>query len=412
MIYDLQEMGAKNNGNPASAAKNTEVFLDAEQRARGGNPGPIEIGMGAGMCFLNGKLKLNGANMIVRGLGGMGTDSDWGPTSLIRGFGPGHTLEVLQGGCRVQGLAWQGDSQRPEDAFLRVAETQCMVRDLWMDSPQTGILLDWPFNFGGQAWFRDIEIVGTIKQCAMDINGGGGAVRLDHVIAFNGTMKPEDRQPAYGIKVRACGELMLAHLDIDNCGTNLGIVPGIDGVKDTYVQDLEIVNSDFDNGNGAGQILIQPWGTSFFLNGLIGSAWASSVNNGLDVLGRTWPANGITVDGTKSRPRAGFPAICGVSIDNSIFQNSVGHCGGYFNTVTGLSIVNCGAWNNAVGFQTFGCTGLITACKAGNYMPRALGTNFVGNLYYGIVLERSIMAFNPFDNALAGNGVAPYLIKP
>jgi hypothetical protein len=413
MIYDLQALGAKNDGNPANCANNTAVFLRAEQDARGGNPGPIEIGMGAGMCFLNGKLKLNGPNMIVRGLGGMGAEPDWGPTSTIRGFGAGHTLDVLQGGCRVQGLAWQGDSQGEKDAFIRISQTQCMVRDHWMDSPQTGILLDFPFNMGGQAWFRDIEIVGTIKQCAMDINGGGAAVRLDHVIAFNGTMKPEDPQPAYGIKVRAAGELMLAHLDIDNCGTNLGIVPGIDGVADTYVQDLEIVNSDFDNGNGAGQILIQPWGTSFFLNGLIDNAWGSSVNNGLDIRGKNWPANGITVDGTKSRPRAGFPAICNVSLANSVMQNSVGHCGGYFNTVTGLSVVNCGAWNNAVGFQTFNCNGVITACKAGNYMPRALGTTFVGNLHYGILLEKSpFMRFNPLDNALDGNGVAPYFIKP
>jgi hypothetical protein len=277
-----------------------------------------------------------------------------------------------------------------------------------MDSPQTGILLDWPFNMGGQAWFHDILVVGVIKQQALDINGGGGAVLLDHIRVFNGTMKPDDPQPPYGIKVRSAGECMLEKCDIDNCAVNLGVVPGIDGVGDTYVQNLDIVNSDFDNGNGGGNIVIQPWGTSFVLNSQIVNGWSSSVNNG----NGTWPANGLTIDGSKSRPRAGFPAICNVSVSNSLFQNSVGHCGIYANTVTGLSIVGCSAWNNAVGFQTYACSGLITAVKAGNYMPAALGQRFVGNLHYGVLLEKSIMAFNPLDNALAGNGVAPYHIIP
>lgn len=404
MIYNLKDRGCILDGNPAHAAANTAIFQQVEQDARGGNPGPIELDMGGGLAVLDGKLSLGAPNMLLRGFGNMGSVSDWGPTSLIRGFGRGDTLKVPQGGCKITGLAWQGDSQDGNDAFINIAGTQVTVSECLMDGPNVGILVSAPPNvLIGQVWVENVLMVGKFKHAGIDLNNNGGAARLSHVRMFNGTMLPSDPQPNYGILVRSAGELMIDSCDIDNCGVNLAVVPGIDSQPDTYVQNLDIVNSDFDNGNGEGQILIRPYGTSFVLNSQLTNVWCSSVNNG----GGTWPANGLTIDGTRSHPRAGFPSIMNVSVSTSVFQNSVRHCGVYANAVHGLSIVNCTAGANYMGFQTYGCLGLISAVKAGAYVPSALGQPTGGNTIYGVLLEKSNMRFNPSDNCLDGNGVPP-----
>ncbi len=407
MIYDLQAMGAKLNGDPAYAASNTAIFRQAEQSARGGNPGPIYLGMGGPMAVLNSRdtpLSLNAPNMVLRGEAGMGTVPAWGSTSTIFGVGPGDTLKVQQGGCRVSGLGWKNDGhQDGADAFLKIIQTQVDVFDHYMDSPNIGISVQFPFGMAGQSWMRNILMGGYFKQAGMDINAGGGAVRLEHVRMFNGVMNPSDPQPPYGILVKSAGEFFMSDCDIDNCGTNLAIVPGIDGVANTYVQNVDIVNCDFDNGDGEGQILIRPYGSSFVLNTQIVNGWTSTAQTAASM----WPGNGLTIDGTRSTPIARTQPIENVSLSNSVFQYAIRHCGGYFNKVQGLSIVGCTAAGNFNGFQTYNCVGTMTANKAGAYEAPYLGATTPGNAAYGVLLEKSNMKFNPADNALDGNGIPP-----
>ncbi len=266
------------------------------------------------------------------------------------------------------------------------------------DSSNVGITVQSaPGAFIGQSWIRNILMEGLFKTAGIDIFNGGGAARLEHVRMFNGTMNPTDPQPKYGVLVRSAGELFMDACDLDNCGTNLAIVPGIDGQANTFVQNLSIVNSDFDNGNGEGQILIRPYGSSFVLNTEIDNGWFSTVDNG----GGTWPANGLTIDGTHSHTALGFPCIDNVDLSNSVFQNHKQHCGVYAIAANGLSIVGCTAGANYVGFQTYGCIGLLDDCKAGAYVAGG------GNTTYGVLLEKSGMQFDPKMNSLAGNGVAP-----
>lgn len=410
MIYDLQALGCILDGNPVNAAKNTAIFQQAIQAAKG-TPGPIYLGMGNGLAVLNGKLELSGANMVLRGEAGMGTVPSWGQTSTILGVGPGDTLKVSQGGCRVSGLAWKNDGQQSgTDASLKITETQVDVWDHYFDSPNIGISVQRKSNdtFIGQSWLRNILMGGYIKQAGCDINTGWGAVRLDHVIMFNGVMDPNDPQPPYGILVKSAGELMLDRCDIDNCGANLAIVPGIDNVPNTFVQNLDINNCDFDNGNGDGQILIRPYGSSFILNTQITNAWCSTAQTASS----TWPGNGLTIDGSRAHAITGARPIMNVSVSTSVFQYSIRHCGIYAHSVQGLSITNSTAAGNYVGFQTNNCVGLISNVKAGAYEAPYLGASVPGNTTYGVLLEKSNMKFNPAENALDGNGVGPYWIIP
>ncbi len=401
-VYDLQALGCKLTGNPADAAANMPIIQKAFQDARGGNPGPIEVPMGAGLPVLNGQLDLAGANMVFRGLGGMGTVSDWGPTSLIRGFGPGDTLKVSQGGCRVSGLCWQGDGQGLNDSFLRVTETQVDVFDHFMDSPSIGIKLAFPFNMPGQFWARNILMGGTMKTAGMDLSGGSGAIRLEHIRMFNGDMQNATPQPPYGVLVKAAGEFFMSSSDICNCGVNLGIVPGMDGVANSFVQNINVSDCDFDNGN-QDQIRIRPVGSSFVLSAQLVNTWCSSVDNGAG----TWPGNGLTADASMSHTAVGFPSICNLSVSNSVFQNAKQHCGGYFKGVQGLGIDNCTAGANYVGFQTYNCVGTLGKVRAGAYVAGG------GNTTWGVIVEKSNLKFNPGESALDGNGKIPgYRIIP
>lgn len=405
-VYDVTTFGAINDGDPAHCAVNTAAIQQAFNAAAA-SPAPVYFPLGRGFAVNNGMLKLTAPNMVIFGCGSMGTVPDWAQTSFLAGYGPGSTITVAQGGSTIKGLAFRSDGQSGADASILITQTQVTVDDVFMDGPNRGIRVQFQDFVGGQVWLKNILIGGKIKSAGLDISAGGGAVLLDHIRTFNGDMEAGTPQPKYGVLVRSAGELIMTKSDICNCGTNLAIMPGIDGVANTYVQAVSISDCLFDNGN-QDQICIRPMGSSFVLNANLVNVWCSSVNNG----NGTWPGNGITVDGAQSHTAVGFPAICNVTVSNSLFQNSEGHCGGYFDTVTGLSVVNCGAWNNFVGFQTRRCTGVMALNKAGSYMPSALGFPQAGNKAYGILLEKSPMVFNPSDNALAGNGVGPYRIIP
>ncbi len=400
--YDLQALGCVLDGNPANAAKNTTIFRQAIQSAKS-NPGPIYLGMGNGLAVTNGQLNLDAPNMVLRGEAGMGTVSDWGPTSLIRGFGPGDTLKVTQGGCRISGLCWQGDSQGPADSFIKITQTQVEVFDCNMDSPNIGIKVLFPFMQAGQFWARNILMGGMIKVCGMDIGAGQAAVKLDHVRMFNGSMDPGSPQPPYGVLVKSAGEfMMLGSCDIDNCGINLAIVPGLTGVANEYVGNIVISDTDLDNGN-SDQLLIRPLGSSFIGDVALSNVRSCSINNNAGA----WPGNAFTLDGSMSRPNLNVSPIMNVSMVNCFGLNALRHCGLYAKSVVGLSVVGSTFGGNFNGIQTYGCTGTISGNKCGAYVFPPLGTVTSGNTAYGVLVEKSNMVFNPNDNSLSGNGVPP-----
>lgn len=406
LVYDVTAFGAINDGDPAHCAVNTAAIQSAFDAAVA-SPAPIYFPPGRGFCVNNGVLKLNNPNMVVYGCGGMGTVPDWAQTSFLAGYGAGSTISVLQGGSTIKGLGFRSDGQSGADASILITQTQVTVDDVFMDGPNRGIRVEFGYNMPGQCWLKNILIGGMIKSAGLDISAGGGAVLLDHIRTFNGDMEAGTPQPKYGVLVRSAGELIMTKSDICNCGTNLAIMPGIDGVANTYVQAVSISDCLFDNGN-ADQVCIRPYGSSFVLNVNMVNVWGSSVNNG----NGTWPGNGLTVDGSQSHTAVGFPSVCNVTVSNSLFQNAVNHCGIYASTVTGLSAVNCGAWNNFVGIQTYRCTGAVSLNKCGAYMPACLGFPQAGNANCGVLLQSSPMVFNPADNALAGNRLASYRILP
>ncbi len=398
-IYDLQALGVVNDGNPANAAKNTAIFLDTEQKARGGNPGPMYLGMGGGMAVLNGKLGLNGSNMVLRGDGGMGAVSDWGPTSLIRGFGPGDTLNVNQGGCRVEGLAWQGDSQGGSDAFLRVNQTQCMIHDLWMDSPNIGISLQFPKNALGEFWIRDILVQGKIKVAGIVANAGDATVHISHVIMFS------DPQSPYGICVTSCGELNVNDgCDIINCGSCLAIVPGLNGVMDQHVVAVSAVGSYFDSGNGQGCVFIQPTNRAYVLKASFTDCWASTGKN----LTNT---NGFTIDGSLSKPALpNLKSLQNVKLigctSKSFRIGNLGHCGLYARGVDALTVQGSTFGDCFNGIQlAAGCTNfLLQGNSCGDFVPPSLPFISGGNVAWGILLEAGLGKGIVTGNVLTGNG--------
>lgn len=405
MVYDVTSYGAVCDGNPSRAAANTSAFQNAINAAVA-DPAPIYVPMGKGFVVSNGQLKLPAANMKFCGESGMGSVPEWGATSTIIGKGPGHTLTVTQGGCQVYGLAFQGSGQQGNDCFLKVTETQVDIHDLFMDSPNVGISIEHNSNsFIGQSWMRNVLMTGVIKTAGIDINAGGGAVRLEHVLMFNGTMQPNDPQPPYGILVRSAGELVIRACDIDNCGTNLAIVPGMDGTPNTYVNAISVSDSYFDNGNGD-QVLVRPTGSSFVLTARFSNVWTSSVNNN----GGAWPGNGFTFDGSQSHPAATLP-IMDVGLSNCLGQNFLKHCGLYAKAVQGLSVMGSTFGGNFNGIQTYGCVGTLSANKCGNYVAPPLGSATGGNTAYGMLLEKSQMAIAS-DNLLLGNGIGSIIILP
>lgn len=405
MIYDVTSYGAINDGDPANRAINTSAFQNAINSAAA-SPGPIYIPMGKGFCLNNGQLVLPAPNMKFFGEGAMGANPAWGATSSIKGFGPGDTLKVAQGGSQIYGLTFSGEGQQGNDSYLRVQETQVDLHDLYMNSPNVGITIESrPGSFIGQSWLRNIEMEGTFKTAGIDISNGGGAARLDHVLMFNGTMLPSDPQPSYGILVRSAGELVITRSDIDNCGTNLAIVPGMDGVPNTFVNAVMISDSLFDNGNGD-QVLIRPEGSSFVHNVRFSNVWTSSINNN----GGAWPGNGFTFDGSRSKPLAVLP-ILDVGLANCLGQCFLSHCGLYAKSVYGLSVVGSTFGGNFNGIQTYGTKGTLVGNKCGHYVAPPLGTTTGGNAAFGMLLEKSAMAVSS-DNLLDGNGRGPILVLP
>ncbi len=106
MIYDPISFGAVGDGSVFSAPGNTVALQKCFSQPNGPGPTYIPPTVG-GIVVNNNALVVSKPNTVIYGDASMGSVPSWGPTSTIIGHGPGHTLQVLQGGCRVERLAWK-----------------------------------------------------------------------------------------------------------------------------------------------------------------------------------------------------------------------------------------------------------------------------------------------------------------
>jgi hypothetical protein len=421
-IYDPTTYGAVGDGKTDCTNAYLAATLDASG-AGGKPPGPLYIPMTPkGHLIQNGRWSLPNANMKVFGDASMGSVLDWGPTSAVIGHGPGNTLTIPQGGCSVGGLAWRPNDmqQTGQDAFIKVLGTQVTLHDMFMDGPNIGIVQSMTWPAGGQFWVENVLIGGNIRTGGIRTSAGNSAVRLHHVRMFCNNTDAQGAslpQPAYGTLVTCAGELIVSDCDFDNCGVNLAIVPGSEGIPNQNVSAVMISNSYFDNGNGKAQFLVRPQGNGFVQNVRICGGWTSTVNNN----GGTWNTDGYHFDGTLSTPPTGVNAIEDVTLVNLIAQNHLQHVGVYAIGVSGLNLIGVTAGGNYHGVQIGGqtpntaCSGLIVGCKLGNYVTPPLASPLPfsgGNRMFGVVIQKSPAMRLSIDNCLDGNGAGPIDFPP
>ena len=410
MIHNVIDYGAVGDGNPANATKNTVAFNNAiANAANSNNPGPVYVPMSTkGFVVNNGQIRINTPNVVMYGDASMGSGWPNSSTSTIIGTGTGHTLTVSGMGCNVKNLVFrqfaQG-TQKGSDAFVLVQDTTCTISDLYLGSPNIGISLQLLPNVMGEFWIKDILVEGLIGTAGVVANAGNATVHLNHVIMsnFGGP------QPPFGIKVTSCGELIIDNgCDIINCGNCLAIVPGIDGVKNQYVNAIFVSDSLFDGGDGQGTVWISPSNGGYVLTAKFTNVWASTAgnNNG------TSPTNGFLFDGSHSTPALPtLRAIQDVSLSNCVSKSFRRHCGVYATAVDALSIQGCTFGDCFNGIQIAkGCSSFVLiGNKCGNYVPPSVPNAAGGNEAYGILIEPTTLPFTAALNMCYGNGIGTIL---
>ncbi len=402
-VYNIVDYSGVNDGLAASAPANTVALQKAITAAvTSPQPGTVYIPPGKGFVITNGAVKISSSNVKLWGDASMGS-SDPVPTSTLIGTGPGSTITVTGNGCSVSGLVFRGSGQSGSDASVLVTGQQVTVDSCYIDSPNIGISFQLPPNAAGQFWARNILVGGAIKTAAVTCSAGNGAVKLDHVRAFNNSPV----QPPYGICITSCGEAVICGgCDIDNCGTNLAIVPGLNNTKGQYCAAIYISDSLFDNGNGPGQVLVQPTTDSYVNIVRFSNVWTSSINNSSGV----WNTNGFTFIGDQTHPPAGTLPIQDINLVNCTGRNMVRHCGIYARGIQGLSVQNSTFSSNFTGIQIGpGCPDYsLIGNKCGSYAPGAVGFPAQGNSSFGILVEPNAGGI-VMGNLLRGNGAGTIL---
>ncbi len=406
-IYNVQDFGAIGDGNALNAPQNTLAFQKAISLGSGvtGLPGPVYVPITMGGFVVNrGQIKGTTPNLKIFGESGMGYGG--GATSKIIGQGSGSTLTIGGSGSTVQGIAFdeslpgQGDA----DASVLVKNNQVMLRDLNISSASIGLSLQLPALAEGEFWLQDILISGVAKVAGVLGNCGNAAIQMRHVLAYM-----SDPQPPYGVVIESCGELLMSDCDIDNAGTCLALVPGLGG-PNQHVDAVIVSDSLFDNGNGFGNVLIQPRGNGFCSDLQFNNVWTSSVNNNKG----QWNTNGFAIDGSQANGSLQRP-IQNVRLRGCWGRNFVNHCGVFARAVHALSIVDGSFTGNFDGINLQpGCTDF---SLRGNYCGDydigpvgwpggpALGGR---NTRFGIVLQ-SPNAGMVMENFLRGNGQGPLM---
>ncbi len=398
-VFNVVDFGAIGDGNPANAAINTAAFQAAINAG-----GTTYVPVSKGFCVNNGVLTIRAPGAVIKGEASMGCVPEWGPTSTIIGRGPGHTITVAgsAGGATIKNVAFDASDalQKGADSYLYITATQVTVSQVYMDSPNNGISVQFPPHMNGEFWANDILMGGDFGVSGISLNVGNAAAQMRHILMY-----ANDPQPQYGILVTSCGELMLSQADVDNCGSNLALVPGLGGTRQQYVMAVKVSDSFLDNGNGPGNVLICPFGDAFVENVDLVNIWTSSVNNG----GGTWNTNGFTFDGSQSVPfLPNVRSVERVTMVGCLGQCHVGHCGLFAKKVHNLSVSDSTfGGTNYDGIRiAAGCTETrIANCNCGDYVAPPFGQTFGGNKHFGISLDA-----NPggriicTGNLLGGNG--------
>lgn len=401
-INNVVDIGAIGDGNPANAVLNTAAFQKAL------DSGGVYIPASKGFVVNNGVLKVKVPNTVVRGDASMGSTPDWGPTSTIIGIGSGHTLEVAQGGGCVSGLVIKSfltGQQSGEDASLLVRGSLVSIHDIHIVDPNIGISCQLPSLADGEFWIKNVLVDGAVRIAGIDTNIGNAAINIQHAI-----MDSTGQQPPYGIRVTSSGEVVIGGgSDIINMGACLGIVPGLNGVQNQYVNAIKVSDSFFDGGNGKGCVVILPTTNAYVATATFSNVWASTANNGSGVFN----TDGFYFDGSFSAaPGLNGISILDINLVGCVGKAFVNHCGVFAKSVRGLSVLGSSFGGNVNGIQTYGCSGIIMGNKCGNYVPPPVGSTFGGNAWYGILAERSQMLIPPGSNLLDGNGIAGIKIMP
>lgn len=397
-MNDVTDFGAIGDGNVANADINTAAFLKA---MAGGPTGPKGIFVPAspgGFVVNNGQIVLIADHSMISGMASQGASFN-GPTSLLIGHGPGHTLTVNGAGCVVEGLAFKPNvkgEQKGTDSYILATNTQPTLRDLYMYSPNIGITLQLPTLAEGEFWLENILIGGNIGYAGIVANAGDAAIYMRHIIMYG-----DGTQPQYGILVTSCGELdITGGTDIINMGNCLALRPGMNGVKSQHIIAVLVSESLFDSGNGQGCVYICPETDAFVNVVKFTNVWTSTSgnNNGNN------PTNGFTFDGTRAKPALPVPAIQDVTLVNCVGKSFKGHCGVYANNVQGLSIQASTFGDNNVGIWLKNCSeaqiiGNKCGAYSGGFFP---GTNG-GNTVFGIFIEATLSPFMVMMNMCYGN---------
>ncbi len=342
--------------------------------------------------------------MVFRGYSGMGYGA--GATSKIIGQGAGSTISVSGSGSAVQGIAFDNlPGQGPADASVLVTNNQVMLRDLNISSPSIGISLQLPSLAEGEFWLQNILISGVAKVAGVVGNCGNAAIHFEHVLMY-----ASDPQPPYGICISSAGAVIMHACDIDNAGTCLALVPGLGGAVNQHVDAVIISDSYFDNGNGFGNVLIQPQGNGFLSDVEFNNVWTSTVNNNKG----TWNSNGFSIDGSMANGSLARP-IQNVRLRGCWGRNFVNHCGVFARNVHALSIVDGSFTGNFDGINLqAGCTDFsLRGNYCGDYDIGPVGwpggPALTGrNTRFGIVLQSPTAGMAMF-NFLRGNGQGPLI---
>lgn len=407
-IYSITEFGAVGDGTLASAAANTTAINAAwAAAANSATPGLVEVPPSAkGYVVNNGQINVTASNVSIRGDANMGSNLSNGPTSTIIGHGVGDTLTISGAGGSLKGIEFRpfaAGEQKGADSFLKITGNAVSVSDLHIWSPNTGISLQLPTAAEGEFWLKDILVEGQIGISGITANCGNAAVSIQHVIMFS-----QDPQPPYGVVVTSCGELVMnSGCDIISCGTCLALVPGLGGVKGQHVNAVFVSDCLFDSPNGTGGVYICPFADANVSLVKFVNCWASTANNNQG----KWNTNGFTLDGSQANPAPPLKAIMDVTFTGCNSRSFVNHCGWFAKAVYGVTWNGCTASGNFVGIQTANCVGIVSLNKLGDYSPGPVGYP-AGNAAYGAQFDKSQMVFNPGDNLLGGNGVAPFKINP
>ncbi len=382
MEYSIEDFGAVGDGNHLHAGPNTIAIQNTINKGRIDGV-DVYVPRRSGFPVYNGQLRMPGDHMKIRGDSTMGS-SFGGPASVLVGIGPGHTLLVSGGGCTVDGLSFQNDGQQSGgDASVMITDQQCYLRNLYIESPNIGMALKFPSGQEGELWMSDILVGGSIRTAVASLNAGNSAIQMRHVLAYNSSAS----QPPYGVVVTSCGELIMQACDIDNCGTNLALVPGLGGVKGQWTNAVFISDCLFDNGNGPGNVYIGPQSDGWVFTVKFTNVWTSTVNNGEGA----WNTNGFTFDGSMSKPIGlGVLPLEDITRVNCVGRSMRNHCGVYAKGVNGLTIADSTfGGGNFAGIQLApGCSDyVVRGNKLGAYTPPSVGSLVRGNDAYGLIVE-------------------------